>query len=300
MQDTSRPATRPATRPGQRPWLIVLRATGKRMVSDQAGLVAAGCAFYATLALFPAITMLVFIYGLMFDPVTVEPQLQVMEKLLPPEAFGLIAERVHLLVAQPRGTLGVGLAISIAIAFYSASAGTRALLSALNLAFDVEERRGIITFYAIGLLMTLGAILGAAIGIALLVFLPVAITFLGLGAYASVLIRGISFALLLLFVLVALALLYRLGPSRRGSRRWFRGPLISLGAWVATLLWLAACAGLSAYIDHVASYDATYGSLGAVVAVMMWFYVTAYAVLLGAELDAQIERQQQQRRNGTA
>lgn len=266
-------------------WGMVLRATASRMVTDQAGLVAAGCAFYATLALFPAITMLVFIYGLMFDPVTVEPQMRVLERLLPPEAYTLIAERVHLLVAQPRGTLGIGLAISIAIAFYSASAGMRALVSALNIAFEATEHRGIIAFYAVGLVLTLGAILGAVIGIALLVFLPVAINAVGLDAYSAILVRGISFLLLMLYVLVALILLYRLGPS--GQRT---GPWISIGAMVATVLWLVACAGLSAYIDHVASYDATYGSLGAVAAVMMWFYVTAYAVLLGAELDAQLER----------
>jgi len=283
--DTPAPATDPSTPPPRLGWGGVLRAAGAAMVTDQAGLVAAGCAFYATLALFPAITMLVFIYGLMFDPVTVEPQLRVLEKLLPPGAYALIAERLHLLVGQPRGTLSLGLAISIAIAFYSASAGMRALLSALNLAFNVQSQRGIIGFYAVGLLLTFGAIIGAVIGIALLVFLPVAINAVGLDAYASLLVRGISFALLLLYVLVALALLYRLGPVGRP-----RGPWLSLGALVATVLWLLACAGLSAYIDHVASYDATYGSLGAVAAVMMWFYVTAYAVMLGAELDAQIER----------
>jgi membrane protein len=283
--DAPTPTSESPIPPPRLGWGGVLRAAGAAMVTDQAGLVAAGCAFYATLALFPAITMLVFIYGLMFDPVTVEPQLRVLEKLLPPEAYALIAERVHLLVVQPRGTLSIGLAISIAIAFYSASAGMRALLSALNLAFNVHGQRGILGFYAVGLLLTFGAILGAVIGIALLVFLPVAINAVGLDAYASMLVRGISFALLLLYVLAALALLYRLGPVGRP-----RGPWLSLGALVATVLWLLACAGLSAYIDHVASYDATYGSLGAVAAVMMWFYVTAYAVMLGAELDAQIER----------
>lgn len=267
-------------------WRGVLRATGARMVTDQAGLVAAGCAFYATLALFPAITMLVFVYGLMFDPETVEPQMQVLAELLPPEAFALIAERVRLLVSQPNATLSTGLAISIAIAFYSASAGMRALLSALNLAFEVEDQRGILAFYAIGLLLTLGAILGAVLGIALLVFLPVLIKAAGLDAYGSILVRGMSFGLLLVYVLVALGLLYRLGPPGRKPGPWF-----SPGALVATLVWLLACAGLSAYVDHVASYDATYGSLGAVAAVMMWFYLTAYAVLLGAELDAQIARQ---------
>ena len=173
MTDRSTSLTAPS-------WRAILRATLREMVTDQASLVAAGCAFYATLALFPAITMLIFVYGLAFDPVTVEPQLKLIEKLLPPEAFSLIAGRVHVLVSQPRGNLGTGLAISIAIAFWSASAGTRAMLSALNLAFNVtEDHRGILGFYAVGFLMTFCAILATATGIALLVFLPALLAFLG-------------------------------------------------------------------------------------------------------------------------
>jgi membrane protein len=268
----------------------VWRAVLREMATDRASLVAAGCAFYATLALFPAITMLVFVYGLAFDPVTVEPQLAVLRQLLPPDAFSLIATRVHVLVSQPRATLGLGLAISIAIAFWSASAGTRAMLSALNLAFRLEERRGYLGFYAVGLLMTFGAILGAVLGIALLVFLPVVIVFVGLDAYSATLVHTASFFLLLGFVLVALVLLYRFGPSRRARGRW-----VTAGALLATVLWLAASGALSLYVDRVAAYDATYGPLGAVVAVMMWFWVTAYVVLLGAELDAQLERRHRQR-----
>jgi membrane protein len=275
----------PAPRRVGLPWGAILRATAARLVSDQATMVAAGCAFYATLALFPAITMLVFIYGLMFDPVTVEPQLRLLEELVPPEAYALIAGRLNTLVAEPRGTLSLGLGISLAIAFYSASAGTRALLSALNLAFATEDDRGILVFYAIGLVMTLGAILGAVIGIALLVFLPVLIGIAGLDAYGSTLLRAASFAMLTCYLMMGLALLYRVGPAHRRP-----GPWLSPGVISATLLWLIAGAGLSAYMDHVASYDAMYGPLGAVVAVMMWFWVSAYAVLVGAELDAQIER----------
>ena len=173
-----------------KPWRAILRAALREMVTDQVGLVAAGCAFYATLALFPAITMLIFVYGLAFDPITVEPQLKLIEDLLPPEAYALIASRVHVLVTQPRANLGLGLAISIAIAFWSASAGTRAMLSALNMAFDItEDHRGIIGFYATGLLMTFCAILGASIGIALLVFLPAAIAALGVAADMAEFVR---------------------------------------------------------------------------------------------------------------
>jgi len=265
-------------------WRRILRATLREMVTDKAGLVAAGCAFYGTLALFPAITMVIFVYGLAFDPVTVEPQLKLIENQMPPEAYSLIAGRVHVLVTQPRGNLGLGLGISIAIAFWSASAGTRAMLSALNMAFNItEDHRGILGFYATGLLMTLCAIIGASVGIALLVFLPVAIGLLHLSADTAEFVRWLSLALLLGFVLLALVVLYRFGPARRA-----RGPWITIGAVLATMLWLIASAGLSLYVERVASYDATYGPLGAVVAIMRWFYVTAYVVLLGAELDAQI------------
>ncbi len=275
------PPPHTGTRPTRR---SVFRATLGEMATDRVSLVAAGCAFYATLALFPAITMLIFVYGLVFDPVTVEPQLKLIEQLLPPEAFALIAGRVHLLVTQPRGNLGVGLAISIAIAFWSASAGTRAMLSALNMAYDItEDRRGIVGFYATGLLMTFCAIIGTSLGIALLVFLPVAFAFLGVAAHTAELVRWLSLGVLVALVLLAFVLFYRFGPARPA-----RGPWITAGALLATLAWLTASVALSLYVERVASYDATYGPLGAVVAIMMWFYVTAYVVLLGAELDSQI------------
>jgi len=279
MNDQTFPTASPRPR-----WRRILRETLREMVTDKAALVAAGCAFYGTLALFPAITMVIFVYGLAFDPVTVEPQLKLLENQMPPEAYSLIAGRVHVLVTQPRGNLGLGLGISIAIAFWSASAGTRAMLSALNMAFNItEDHRGILGFYATGLLMTLCAIVGASVGIALLVFLPVAIGFLHLSADTAEYVRWLSLGLLLGFVLLALVVLYRFGPARRAQ-----GPWITAGALLATVLWLIASFGLSLYVERVASYDATYGPLGAVVAIMMWFYVTAYVVLLGAELDAQI------------
>lgn len=272
------------TQTHRRAWRAILRATLGEMVTDRAGLAAAGCAFYATLALFPSITMLIFVYGLAFDPVTVEPQLKLIEKLVPPEGYALIAGRVHMLVTQPRGNLGLGLGISIAIAFWSASAGTRAMLSALNIAFDItEDHRGIIGFYATGLVMTLCAILAASIGIALLVALPVAVAALGVSADTADFVRWLSLGLLLAAVLVSLTILYRYGPARSERGSW-----LSPGALLATILWLIASAALSLYIERVAAYDVTYGPLGAVVAIMMWFYVSAYVVLLGAELDAQI------------
>ncbi len=268
-------------------WKQVIRRTFNEMISDRISLVAAGCAFYATLALFPAITMLISIYGLVFDPVTVEPQLQVLQDLLPPAAYQLIADRVHMVVSKPPGALTLGLLISVAVTLWSTTTGTKSILGALNLAYEERERRSFLRFQATAISMTLVALMGAVLGLALLVGLPVALDFLGMGALSAVLARVGSVALLLIFVVGSLSLLYRFGPSRQQPRwRW-----VTPGSVLATVLWLAASALFSLYVGHVASYDATYGPLGAVAGMMMWFYVTVYVVLLGAELNAELELQ---------
>jgi membrane protein len=190
-----------------RGWRQVIVRTYREISSDRISLVAAGCAFYATLALFPSISMLVSLYGLVFDPTTVEPQLATLQGVLPPEAFTLIANWVHTLVSRGSATLGVSLLVSTLIALWSSSTGTKAMLSALNLAYEEEERRGFFRFQIVGLSMTLFAIVGAILGIAILVFMPVAIDFLGLSTYAAQFIRLGSLALLLFFVLLSLSLL---------------------------------------------------------------------------------------------
>ena len=288
---------RTAEHPARIPWAgwkRVLMRTFSEMISDRIGLAAAGCAFYATLALFPAISTLVSLYGLAFDPATVEPQLRVLRDLLPRPAFLLISERVHTLVSQPRGTLTISLIVSTLVTLWSSSAGTKSILAALNIAYEEKETRSFIRFQATALTMTLCAILGAALAVALLVFLPAVLDFVprhfgfeAVEAGTQTLLRVGTPVLLLLFVGLSFSLLYRFGPCRRSaSWHW-----ITPGSLVATVLWLLASTGFSFYVGHVASYDATYGPLGAVVGIMMWFFVTAYVVLLGAELNAELELQ---------
>ncbi len=268
-------------------WRRVIVRTAREVITDRISLSAAGCAFYATLALFPAISMLVSIYGLAFDPATVQPQLAVLQDLLPPAAFHLIADRVQMLVSKPAGTLTFSLVLSILIALWSASTGVKSILGALNLAYEEREQRSFLSYQLTALGMTLGGILAAVIGLATLVLLPVLEGFFGVSAYAALIARVSGLAALVVFVLLALSLLYRFGPSRRSpSWHW-----VTPGSAVATLLWLAASAVFSFYVQHLASYDATYGPLGAVVGVMMWFYVSALAVLVGAELNAELELQ---------
>ena len=263
----------------------VLSGLMEVMISDRISLSAAGCAFYVTLALFPALSMLVFLYGLMFNPHSVESQLDNLRTLVPPPIYSLITTRVHSLVTRPGPSLTIGFVASAAVSYWSASWGTKAMLSALNLAYGEEERRGIIGYQLIGLGMTFCAVLAAVLGLATLVGLPHVIGFFGLSAHQAGLIKLGSVVGLLVIVLGALVLLYRYGPSRAPGKRHVVLP----GAIIATVLWVAGSALFSVYVDRVARYNVTYGPLAAAVGVMMWFWVSAYVVLFGAELNAALE-----------
>ena len=268
-------------------WRAVIRRTAREMLTDRVALVAAGCAFYATLALFPVLSMLVALYGLVFDPVTVEPQLETLRDLLPPSAFMLIEARIHQLVAQPPSSLHFSLVISSLVAFWSCATGTKSMLGALNVAYEERETRSVLRYQLTAFIITIAAIVGAAVGLAILVGLPALLAFLGVSWHNNVLIRVAGLVLLLLFVMCALAVLYRYGPAREAPRwQW-----VTPGSVLATLLWVVASTLFSLYVGRIASYDLTYGPLGAVVGVMMWFYVTVYVVLLGAELNAELELQ---------
>ncbi len=270
-----------------RGWTRVLRRTGLVMLTDRVGLTAAGCAFYGTLALFPGISMLLSLYGLVFDPVTVEPQLAVLRDLLPPPAWALIDERVRQLVSQPPATLGVRLLISTGVAFWSSATGIKAVLAALNLAYEETEQRSFLKFQLVAFTITFTAIVGASVAVAVLVALPQLLGLIGVPDGTAWLIQLSSLGVLVLSLLTGLSLLYRYGPSRERPRwQW-----VTPGSLIATVLWVAASALFSLYVGHIASYDVAYGPLGAVAAMMMWFYVTAYAVLLGAELNSELELQ---------
>ena len=268
-------------------WRAVIRRTLAEMLTDRVSLVAAGCAFYGTLALFPAISMLISVYGLIFDTQTVLPQLAVLQDLLPPAAFRLIAERVTMLVSKPPGALGWSLVASTAVTLWSSASGTKSVITALNLAYEEREQRSFLRYQAVAFSITIFVILGTALGLSLLVALPAALDILGFAFHQKALIRFASFTLLFGAVVAALSLLYRYAPSRRTPRwQW-----VTPGSLLATTIWVFASALFSWYVATFSTYDAMYGPLGTVVAVMMWFYVTAYAVLLGAELNAELELQ---------
>lgn len=268
-------------------WKRVLRRTAHEMISDKISLVAAGCAFWGTLALFPAISMLVAIYGLVFDAATAEPHMALLRDLLPPSAFHLIEDRVHELVNRPPMMLTRNLALSTGVTLWSAATGTKSMLAALNLAYEERERRKFMHFQLVAFAMTMLGLIGAAIGMATLVGLPSAFMFVGLTKHTKALVHIASLAGVVGFVVLNLSLLYRFGPSRTAPRwQW-----VTPGAVVATILWLVVSLVFSFYVGHLSTYDTMYGSIGAVAGVMMWFFVTVYVVLLGAELNAELELQ---------
>ena len=281
---------RKATRPGEIPprgWWQVVRRVASETVDDQLTLVAASCAFYALLALFPALSVLVSLYGLMFDPAGVQSQLQAVSDLLPESVYQLLAGRIQELVGSADRTLGWGLLIGILLALWSSMAGTKAMMTALNVCYEEEERRGFLLFNTVALLFTLGGIIGVSLALSIIVGVPAVLSFGFLGGWAALALRLVSWGLLGLFLVLGLALLYRYGPSRQSVRwRW-----VTPGSVLVALLWLATSAAFSFYVANVASYDVTYGSLGTAIIVLMWLYVSALVVLVGAELNGELELQ---------
>ncbi len=272
-------------------WAAIVR-TFWRIQSHRTGLVAAGCAFYATLALFPALSMLVSIYGLLFDPSSVSGQMELLEGLLPPDAYTLIERQVQTLVGRPRATLGWSLGLSAAIALWSAATGTKSMIAALNLAYDEEDRRSILGFQILSIGMTAASILSAILTVAVLVALPRVIDLLNLPSNTAELVHWLGILLMILFVFALLTFLYAAGPSRapRASRPLGYRRRVLPGVILATILWLVSSILFTLYATELASFDAVYGPLAAVAAIMLWFWVSAYVVLLGAELNSALEK----------
>jgi membrane protein len=267
-----------------RPRAEVLWRVWRRIQQSRTSLIAAGCAFYATLALFPGISALLSLYGLAFKPQTVMAQVDVLKDLLPPEGFQLIAKRVQVLVAHSPRRLQWSVWIGTAGALWSASTGAKAVLAGID-HMHSETRRPFLRFQAVGMAMTLAAMVAALLALAIMLALPGALGFVGFSRRARGLLHGLSFAVLVLFVAAAIAALYRFGPTPEPGRKW---PILP-GTLVATTLWLAASEGFSAYVARLADFDFTYGPLATLAGVMLWFWVSSFVVLLGAAVNVEMQ-----------
>ncbi len=266
-------------------WLQIAKRGWAEAKVDNVPLLAAGMAYYAFLAIFPALIAAVLLYGLFADPATISQQVDGLGSALPAEIKQLITDQLSM--ASGSGKAGFGAVVAILLALFSASGGMGNLMTAINTAYDEEENRGFVKKRAIALALTLGAIVFLLVVVALVAVLPAVLGFLGTSAFVTVLIQVVRWVLIVVVITVALAVLYRVAPDRDAPQlRW-----VSVGAGVATILWIVASVGFSLYVSSFSSYAKTYGALAGIVILLLWLFITSYAILLGAEINAESEQQ---------
>ena len=284
--DRGRQARTPSEIPA-RGWKDILWRVYEDVSSHRILMVAAGVTFYALLAVFPAVAALVSLYGLFADPNNIGNILQSLAGVLPGGAIDVIGDQMTRVASQGGGKLGFAFITGLAIALWSANAGMKALFDALNIVYNETEKRGFITLNLVSLAFTLGAILLIILALVAIAVVPVVLNFVGLGPMVEKLISILRWPLLLVAVALAIALVYRYGPSRRKAKwRW-----ITWGSAFASIAWLGVSILFSWYVSNFGSYDKTYGSLGAAVGFMTWIWLSMIVVLIGAELDSEMEHQ---------
>lgn len=249
--------------------------------------VAAGVTFYGLLALFPALAAFVSLYGLISAPETVVDHLALLSGFLPSEAYALVRDQALKLTGEADRNLGFSLVISLLLSVWSANAGMKAVFDALNVAYGEDEKRSFLTLNLVSLVFTAGVLLFALVSVAAVIAVPVVLDRLYLGAITEPLISIGRWPALLMILTVGIAVLYRFGPSRDQAQwQW-----VSPGALMAVIVWLIASIGFSWYVANFGNYDKTYGTVGAVIGLMMWMWISATIILVGAELNAEAERQ---------
>jgi membrane protein len=263
-------------------WRVYASMNDNRLLA-----VAAGVVFFSLLAIFPAIAAFVSLYGLIADASTIDSHLSLAAGVFPAGAVDILHEQIMRLTAKSDAKLGLGFVTGLAIALWSANAGMKAIIDALNVVYDEKEKRSFVKLNLFSLLFTLIAILSLMIALAAVVIAPMVFSAVGLSSFPSLAIAVLRWPLLLVLATIALAAIYRYGPSRTEPRwQW-----LSVGSAAAAIGWLITSVLFSWYIAHFGAYNATYGSLGAVVGMMMWMWISAIVILLGGELNAEIEHQ---------
>lgn len=279
-----------ADKPQQIPsrgWWEVLKRTWNEIGEDNISHLAAGVGFYALIAIFPAFAALVALYGLVANPADVERHTALLSTFLPAEALKLLTDALHSLVSKNQTGLSVDLFVGVLLAIWSARVGTGALMTSLNIAYGEREKRNLIWFNVVALALTAGLVLFGIVAVFTVAVIPAILNFLPLPERSIEIISAVRWPVLFVLVMLALAVIYRVAPSREHARwQW-----VSPGAVAATVLWVVGSALFSLYVSRFGSYDQTYGPLGAVIVLLLWFWLSAYIILAGAELNAELEHQ---------
>jgi membrane protein len=290
METSSQDRGRRADWPSELPplgWRDILWRVWTEINEDRILLVAAGATFYLLLALFPFLAAFVSLYGFVADPKTIADQISFLAGLMPSGGIDVVKDQLRALAAQDRETLSLGFLLGLGFALWSANNGVKVLFDGLNIAYDENEKRGFVRLNLLSFVFTFGAIL---IGVAFIVsvgIVPAILAFLSLGPWTELLIRWGRWPVMLAATAAAVTLIYRYGPSREPAKlRW-----LTWGAALASVVWIIASWAFSYYLQNFADYNATYGTLGAVIGFMIWTWISVIILLGGAELNAEMEHQ---------
>jgi membrane protein len=268
-------------------WKDILWRVVSEVSEDRILLIAAGATFYLLLALFPALAAFVSLYGFVADPTTIADHIAFLGGFLPTGALDFLRSQLQALTQQNTSALSVSFVVGLLVALWSANAGMKTLFDALNIAYEEDEKRSFIWLNVQSLLFTLAAIVLGILLIICVGVVPAVLAFLRLGDSTELIIRVLRWPVTVVFIAIAITVIYRFGPSRNAAKwRW-----ISWGGALTTIVWLAASLGFSYYLENFADYNATYGSLGAVIGFMMWTWISVIILLIGAELNAEMEHQ---------
>jgi len=271
-----------------RGWLLILRRVLFTQLSrDHVGLIAAGVAFYGLLALFPATTALIGIAGMLIDPEAVTSQINAYSGMIPASAASIVQQQVNDVGATQTGALTLVAVVGLSVAVYSASKGVGSLIEGINVAYDQTETRGFIRLLLLRLGLTVAGLVAVTMALGVVIVFPAVLALVDLGQTAEAAIGLIRWVVLLLFVAVGIAALYRCAPDRSPAKWSWLMP----GSILACGLWLVATIGFSVYVENFGSYNQSFGALGGVIILLMWFWISAYLVLLGAEVNAEAELQ---------
>jgi membrane protein len=269
-----------------RGWKDVLWRTWDGFNTDRILSVAAGVAFYVLLALFPAVAAIVSLYGLFAERGTIGTHLVLLSGILPDGALQIVGDQISRIAAE-KSSLGFAFFAGLAISLWTANAGMKALFDAMNVVYQEDEKRSFVALNLRSLGFTLGAIVFLLLALAAIIVVPILLSYVGFASGGEQALSLLRWPILFVITLFALAVLYRFGPSRQQAKwRW-----ITAGSIFAAILWLSGSVLFSWYVTNFANYNATYGSLGAIVGFMTWIWLSATIVLLGGELNAEIEHQ---------
>ncbi len=271
----------------RRGWFDILMRVKDGVVTDHTALVAAGIAFYGLLAIFPAITAMMAFAGLVYEPAELVDAMQGLSAVVPADVSRILLEQAQSVAGSESGGLTFGLVLGIGFALWSASNGVGSLIEGLNMAYSEKETRGFIKLRLITLAMTLAMIFGVIFAGVLIVLVPVALTFLTLAPGMGKLVQLLAYLPMALLFVGGVAAFYRWAPDRKRPKwRW-----LTTGTILASILWLVASVGFSLYVQNFGSYNQTFGSIAGVIVLLMWMWISAFVILLGAEVNAEIEAQ---------